>query len=380
MHLRNWSYVAITAIAKKMAQMTPNIAYLHHSRKPGKTQKYAYSDIGYFGGSTHIDGNITKGAYYRKALSTVKPHEDLEPVEVDHPLRRLIENPNPVDTTFDLLYELDLFLELTGVAYLWLIPNAFGVPCEAWVIPSHWVWPITGGGERVLSPNRPNAEKLIEYFELRPWGGMGSSGIVRLPPEEVVMFPWKSPMNKISGYSPLTAGAQWIDTEESISKSRWAQFINQSRMDLLVTLGEGFEDPTDEDIARIESKFASKFQGEFNYGKPMIVSSGTTVTPVNFSPTEMAYFQSEDQIRDMLLSLFSVPKAVVGISQDMTFGSILATLAAFCTFCLNPRFAMLGQRLTKFLAPRFERSESEHIRIWWEIAHCDLSSAKSALT
>jgi hypothetical protein len=29
------------------------------------------------------------------------------------------------------------------------------------------------------------------------------------------MFPWKSPMNKISGYSPLTAGAQWIDTEES---------------------------------------------------------------------------------------------------------------------------------------------------------------------
>jgi hypothetical protein len=173
-------------------------------------------------------------------------------------------------------------------------------------------------------------------------------------------------MNKISGYSPLTAGAQWIDTEESISKSRWAQFINQSRMDLLVTLGEGFEDPTDEDIARIESKFASKFQGEFNYGKPMIVSSGTTVTPVNFSPTEMAYFQSEDQIRDMLLSLFSVPKAVVGISQDMTFGSILATLAAFCTFCLNPRFAMLGQRLTKFLAPRFERSESEHIRIWWD--------------
>lgn len=362
-HLKNWTYVAVKAVANQVAQTMPNLAYVR-AKRPGGSKSYrrAPQHVGLAGRSF-----LTVGSYYRKALSVVQPEDELEPLEHDHPLRRLIENPNPVDSTFDLLWELDLFLELTGVAYLWAVPNGFGVPCELWVVPSHWVWPRTGGGAYVdmTLDRNPYADQLVQYYEIRPWGGMGSSGILRFPPTEVIPFSWKSPLNKVDGYSPLAAAAQWIDTEESISRSRWSQFMNQATPSCFVELGPEYEDMDDNDIARVEAKFAAKYSGEYNSGRIAFGPPGSKVTPLGFNPTEMSYFQSEEQIRDMILSTFGVPKAAVGINQDMTFGSILATLAGFCTFGINPRLSLLGQRLTKFLAPHFD-GPRERIKIWWD--------------
>jgi len=307
---------------------------------------------------------LTMGAYRSKALSVVKPHEELEPVESDHLLRRLMDNPNHFDTAFDLAYELQMFEELCGVAYEWLVPNDYGIPVERWCIPSHWVWPRTGGG-RYVAPDHPHADELIQYYEIRPWGGMGSAGMLKFPPTEVIMHRWHGPINKIDGYSKLAAIANWIDEEESISRSRWSQAQNIARPEFWVELSEDFDDPTDDKIARIEAKFAAKIQGELNYGKPVVGPPGAKITPLSFSPTEMAYFQSEEQIRDMILSTFKVPPAAVGIVQEMTYGSILATLAALCTYCLNPRLVKRGQTWSKHLANRWNES-GRKIRIWYD--------------
>lgn len=368
-HYRNWTYVAIGAIMRQIAQLLPSMARVKHHKTPGsKVQKYGHSDFGYFGGSRTVSGlggtYITNGAYYHKSLGdVVKPDEELEPLEHDHPCRRLLENPNPLDTSFDLLSELDLFLELCGVAYLWAIPNDFGVPSELYVIPSHWVWPRTGG-DKVINPENPYADRLIQYYEVRPWLGMGSAHTIYLPPDEVLMFPWKSPINKIDGYSTLWACGMWMDMEESITKSRWSQFSNQALPSVWIELNDQFDDPNDDQIERIAAKFMAKYQGEFNQGKPLFTPAGAKVTPLSFNPQEMMYVEAEEQIRDMILSAFQVPKAVVGISNEMTFGSVLATLANFCSSCINPRLMMLGQRLTKFLAPKFHRGDE--IRIWWD--------------
>jgi 2'-5' RNA ligase/phage portal protein BeeE len=378
----------------------PNLAYVVDAPKPGLTVKAcqrAFHNLtnGSFGGSATFGGSgaivdytgnnwnpdkplnrgdlsfssgghsfLTIGEYRSKALSVIKPHEELEPLEADHHLRRLLENPNKYDTTFDLFYEAQMFDELCGVDYIWMVPNDFGVPCELWVIPSHWVWPKTGGGQYVDVYN-PHADELIQYYEVRPWGGMGSAGILYLPPDQVLCTRWKSPINKIDGYSKLAAGARWIDSEESITNSRWSQFQNVARPEFWVELGPGYEDPDDDRISRIEAKFASKIQGEFNYGKPVITPPGAKITPLSFNPAEMAYVGSEEQIRDMILSLFAVPKAAVGIAEGMTYGSVLAVLATLCSQCLNPRLLMRGQALTKHLGSRWS-TPGRSVRIWYD--------------
>jgi phage portal protein BeeE len=400
-HLVSWIYVAVHTICSRTASIMPNLAYVSDVPKPGVTTKACQRGlmnlggrgfggsptVGFGGNRTRDSGSngsmieysnwdpsalcsggghsfLTMGEYRSKALSVVKPHEELEPLESDHILRRLIENPNPVDTSFDLFYELGMFEELTGVSYLWLTPNDWGRPCELWVIPSHWVWPRTGGGQYV-PPDNPNADRLVQYYEIRPWGGTGSAGMLKFPPEEVIMTRWKSPLNKIDGYSKLSAGAQWIDSEESVTKSRWAQFQNIARPEFWVELGPGYEDPDDDRISRVEAKFAAKIQGEYNYGKPIITPPGAKLTPLSFNPTEMAYFQSSDQLRDYVLALFNLSKVSVGISDSMTYGSILAVLGSICSFCLNPRLSMRGQVLTKHLASKWDEPRRK-VKLWWD--------------
>ncbi len=310
------------------------------------------------------------GGYQRKALSQVKPHEELEPVEYDHPLRRLIENPNPWDTWFDLVYESQMFLELCGVSYLWAVPNDWGVPAELWVIPAHWVWPRTGGGKYV-PPDNPHADELIQYYEIRPWGGMGSAGIIKIPPDEIIMEYWKSPINKIDGYSKLSAAAMIIDTNESQWKCNWSQLQNQALPSCFVELPPDMEDPDDARARRLQARFMDHLQGEYNIGKPFVGMAGMKITPLSFSPESMMYGQTADQSRDMILSTFRVPGAAVGLVKEMTYGSVLSTLAGMCEFCINPRLQMRGQKWTKQLAPKFHRgrefnNRKRSIRVWYD--------------
>ena len=75
--------------------------------------------------------------------------------------------------------------------------------------------------------------------------------------------------------------AQWVDSEESISKSRWAQFSNQARPELWVELGPGYEDPDDDRLERTYAKIAWRHQGEYNYGKPIITPPGSSWRPAS---------------------------------------------------------------------------------------------------
>ncbi len=395
-HFKNWTYVAVNSIASKIASMSPNMAYVSDQPIPGRTVKACHRGLsnivgkgfgyngerqrageiefsalaGMYPGIAFGDSGstwLTVGELRSKALSVIRPHEELEPLEMYHPLRRLFDNPNSQDTFFDLMYESQMFQELCGVSYTWIVPNEMGQPCELWVIPSHWVFPKTGGGKLenpVYDPNDGDdsnylhpirgSERLISHFEVRPWGGMGPAGALYIPAEQIIMERWKNPMDKINGYSTLTAVAQWIDLEESISKSRWAQMMNQARPEFWVEMGEGFSDVDNDQIARLESRIAEKLQGEYNYGKPFITPQGTKVSVLSFSPTEMAYFQSEEQVRDMILSSKGVPKSAVGVTNDQTFGSILATAGAYCENCINPRLAMRGATITKHLASKWD--------------------------
>lgn len=435
LHLTRWVYVCANLICSKTASIMPNLAYVVDASKPGVTVKAGCRGLlnlmnRGFGGSTDVGGGydyrlksvangaaynyaedwrgvvgrpysvaafhplgpadggvefgfsdgghswLTMGEYRSKSLSVVKPHEDLEPLESDHPLRRLIENPNPVDTHYDIEYEKRMFRLLCGVSYEWIPKNDWGMPAERWCIPSHWVWPRTGGG-RYVSPDHPHADELVQYYEIRPWGGMGSAGMLKFPPDEVIMEIDKSPINKIDGYSPLAALAQWIDLDESISKSRWSQMMNQARPELWIELGPGYEDPTDDRIARIEAKLAARFQGEYNYAKPIVTPPGAKLSPLSFSPGDMAYESAGEQTRDMILSGFCVPPSAVGLVREMTYGSILATLGALCvdeeTECLtadgwqrhdqlteNTRIACYDEKSGQLLYRKPSRIERRH--------------------
>ncbi len=335
LHLKTWVFIAIRRIWDRLARLTPNVAFV--------TDQAAH-------------GHQTKSVgdwYHRRSMAAIKPHEHIVPAGVNHPLTRLFGNPNGPDVSFDLWSELGLFLEMTGNSYLWAVPSNLGVldgtfkAASLWVLPAHWVWPRVG------------RDRLIEYYEVRPWIG---PGILRFPPEDVIHLRFKSPIHKIDGYSPQTAGAEWIDTGEAVNRSRFFQFKNGCFPIGNLKLGEGYADPDDEELERIYAKFFARFQGEQNYGKPIITPPGAEYVPLTINPTEMAYTQSADQLRDWILALWGVPKEVAGIQDAGSEIAMYGPLRQFAENCLMPRLTYLGQALTEKLAHRWDK----RLRVWWD--------------
>lgn len=374
-HFTNWIYCAADTVCSLLGQHMPSMAYVSDlDEKPRgmrRKSQYVYdfrhrlvpswdsNKVSF--NAKGWDGAALVGHHRRatqqypgwaiyKAITNAQPHEELDPLGSNHPLRRLWVNPNRYDSSYDLTYELTLFLLLCGVSYLWVVPNEYGIPCELWVIPAHWVWPRGSQGQTV----DPDYQHLVSWYEVRPFGATGGGyGMVRIPADEVLAFTFKSPLSKIDGWSKLTACSQWIDTSESMDRSAWAQMQNQGMPSMFIELGEAYADADDDQTARIEAKFAQKLGGEYNVGRPFVGKPGMKMTPLNWSPESMMYPTMSDNYRDKVLACFHLSKVAIGMMDDMTYGSILAALAHTWIHCLNPLTAMIGQRLTKELAPRF---------------------------
>ena len=332
LHFRHWTYIAIRSICNAVAGLEPQIAEVYHPRH---------------GQSRHSPVSKAYGEWYhRKSLQAVRANEIVDPVGDNHPLMQLLRSPNAQDTAHDLWYELFMYLELTGNGYLWAIPNAIGLPLELWVVPSHWVWPrITSRG--------------IEHYEIRPLTGAGTWFI---PPHEIIHVKYKSPLHKLDGHSPQQAGSEWIDAGESIDRSRFYQFKNGAFPLGAVELDQSFADPDDAEMERLYAKFFARLQGEHNYGRPVILPPGAKYTPLTISPTEMAYTQSADQLRDWVLALYGVPKEIAGIQDAGSEIAMYGPLTQFMQFTIAPKLRQLGQVLTRHLARKY----SDHLRIWWD--------------
>lgn len=339
-HFKHWVYIGIDRIATTIARSIPNISFVESALRPSPSASNH---------SIHGGLDLYTSFARRKSLAPIQAHERLVPCDNDHPLVRLLRDPNDPDTAYDLWYETILFLLLTGNAY-WYTPhgdNGFGLPEAIWVIPSHWMWPVMG------------KDRLIEAYEMRPVEGNFLRQ--RLPAEQIIHFRRKSPISKIDGYSPFTAGNLWVDTQESIDRTRFFTFKNGAFPGVAVEFDGKYRDPADEDLARIESKFVARYSGETRANKPLFLPPGVTLKKLSVSPHEMAYCESSEQIRDNILALLGIPSVICGISRQMTYGSVLAAQKAYCEFAVNPLAAFLGQTISESLARQFDES----LRVWW---------------
>lgn len=335
---KHWVYVAIRAIARKVASSAPNITYVHDGRDKDATKKYARAPL--------------LSPYHRaKALAPLLAHEELEPVGRNHPLLRLLLDPNDPDTAYDLFYETILFLLLTGSAYWWIPRDeVLGLPCAIWCLPSHWVWPVMG------------KDRLIDSWELRPIEGNYLRR--RIPADEVILIHEKNPISKIDGFSPLTAGAQWTDIQTMNNTARWWAYKHGTFPTVAVQFDGTYDDPSDEDLRRIEAKFISRYVGDTKSNKPLFLPPGVKVSPLTIEPNKMVFGETAKETRDNILALFGVPPVIAGLSENLTAGGHTAAQNCFCTQTINPLFRFLGQILTEKLARIFD----ETLRVWWEDA------------
>ena len=297
-----------------------------------------------------------------KALGGPQEHEEFEAWDAQHPIVSLFNLPNLLDCSYDLWAFTVMFFKLTGEAHWWVMRNVYGVPVEVWVIPTHWMRMVTG------RDGMPEA-----YAIQSPWGTLQYA-----PYDDVLSFYDHSPLNRYEGWGVTLMINEWIDAYNAHVRARLAQYKNGAIPAFHVALSEEYVDPDEAMLNRYYSKWFARFQGEDNTGKPLITGPGVEIKPLGLSPVDMQYVEAENQMRDMILAAFLVPKGVLGL-EPVSDVSAYAPQRAFARFAINPFLSFLGQRITHGLVRRTPNCE-EGICFWDDHVVDDQESIRQDIT
>jgi HK97 family phage portal protein len=268
-----------------------------------------------------------------------------------HPLRALLERPNPGYTGDQLLQATMYSLIVAGNAY-WIVVRSGIGPSELWYVP-HWM----------MEPRWPDdGSEFISHYEYSP----GGRAQVRLEPEDVVHFrEGIDPRNTRKGLSPIRAALReiWIDMEActvvaSLLRNGCIPGVIISPKD-----GEGVQPEQGKTLAE---RFISMTGGE-RRGKPFVSSRAVTVDRLAFSPNEMDLSAIRDLPEERVCALIGVPAAVIGFSAGLEQTKVGATMKELEKQAwqkgIVPRQSSMAAEIQRSLLPLFRGSGQGRLRV-----------------
>ncbi len=343
LHYRGWSYIAVRVIAEEIAALQPQVGFVRspqdYEERIGEVLKSCHPGRERQAEQAFRKRFRSKSAV-RKSLAQLQEHEEIELVDNDHRLLRLLRNPNNWDTGYTFWFRTSMQLDIHGNFYWWCIPDGVGKTCEIWVLPSNWVWP---------SPNR-NKEEIVSYYEVRPYGTPGAASSFVIPAEEIVHGMYPGPISMWDGFSPQTAMAPWIDVLESMDACQFAGFKNGVGFDATIELDAAMEDPEQATLKRLQERLKER-SGEGHHKEPLVMAPGAKLTyPRGVAPYEMDYAGSGDQKKDWVLAGWGVSKFMAGLSEDVNKASSRTAVANFFRKVIRPRLLLIDGYATENLA------------------------------
>ncbi len=347
LHYRGWSYIAVRVIAEEIAALQPQVGFVRspqdYEERIGEVLKSCHPGRERQAEQAFRKRFRSKSAV-RKSLAQLQEHEEIELVDNDHRLLRLLRNPNDWDTGYTFWFRTSMQLDIHGNFYWWVIPDGTGRPVEMWVLPSNWVWP---------SPNR-DRDQIVSYYEVRPYGTPGAASSFVIPAEEIVHGMYPGPISMWDGFSPQTAMAPWIDVLESMDACQFAGFKNGVGFDATIELDPTMEDPEQATLKRLQERLKER-SGEGHHKEPLVMAPGAKLTyPRGIAPYEMDYAASGDQKKDWVLAGWGVSKFMAGLSEDVNKASSRVAVANFFRKVIRPRLLLIDGYATECLARRVD--------------------------
>lgn len=257
-----------------------------------------------------------------------------ERLDASHPIRRLMREVNPFETAVSLWQRTMMFLELTGNAYWYAPKNALGAVAELWMLPSQHMHVV------------PDKERFIKGYTFRN-GGIEEN----FSADEIIHLKYPSPESPFYGSGPLQAAADAVDSHEAMKTAERRTFENGVFPGLAVQTAEKLSSDVRK---RLEESLRQGFSGPDRAGRALILEQGLTVRPFTYSPREMDFLESARVTRDEILSVFGVPAAVAGVSEDVNRASAEAMLWTFSENTILPKLRLLDAQLTQDLCARFD--------------------------
>jgi len=326
-HYRHWVYVASSKNANAVAAV-PLRLYVTTS-----AGQKAYPNLRKGIDTKPVTKQTLKRLSKNKNLAKRLTKAVMVEEVVDHPFLNLWHQVNQQMDGFEMLELLQLYMELTGDGYLWMQPNALGIPQTLWVLQSQHVTIV------------PGTESFIQGYLY----GKSQADEVALKPEEVVHFRFTNPHNLFYGFSPLQGAFMAVKRKEDMDAYEDALLKNNARPDFLIK-AQGRITPSQ--LKELRERWMNLYsQGKT--GLPAVLDMDTDIKELGFTPRDMAFMKGHAFTREEILGAYGVPMSKV-TTEKVNLANAEIGEIQYRRDTIVPRLNRIQDKLNQDAMPKYD--------------------------
>ncbi len=279
--------------------------------------------------------------------------------EPEHPLRRLLKRPNPLDDEGSFLGAWLSSEHIAGGFYAEIVRSPAGLPAQLWPLDPSKTSPVAGKGEN----NNP-----IVAFEYREGGQR-----VQLKERDVLHRTCPDLTNRFHGLSPLAVALGAVDSDTAQTDYVRAFFNNDGTPSGLLKTDQRLDEAS---AAAMEQRWTGKFS---RYGLKRkgvaVLGQGLTYERTGAQLDELEADSLRGQSEARICMVFGVPPLLVGAYVGLLHvnqrASAREAQSDFWVNKMSPLFKRLRSFLTWRLLPEFEGIElvaAGRVRVSWDMS------------
>jgi HK97 family phage portal protein len=266
--------------------------------------------------------------------------EDWEAVEKNHPLQKLLNNPNSGIDSGELRRLLVTHLDLAGNAYLLktrLSNNRIG---ELWTLYPQFMRPI------------PSRLMLIGSYEYMPINGQREI----IPAEDMVHLSYCNPESMFIGMSPLEACGKSVDVDNKAAEWQKVNMSNRGVPDGVFM----FDDLTPDQFEQVKDKVKERFAT--GNREPWTMSKGK-YQQMAYTPLEADFSNTRLHALKQICSAFGVPVDMIAGQGDANLASSTQVRKSFWEDTITPLCDQIAKGLTMALCKEY----GDNLRIRFDL-------------
>jgi|WetSurSiteA1Bulk_404760.scaffolds.fasta_scaffold11122_3 HK97 family phage portal protein len=323
---KSWVYIC----ANKNSNSVANVPIRLYAKKKSKKQKFIVK-------TKSIDFNTMKRLQSNSIL-TKKIADAVEVEEVlEHPFLDLLERVNPMQSRFDLWDMTQLFLELTGNSYWYIIKDKLGTPSQIWPIP-------------------PQYMKVVTSKETLIYGYVFEFGARKVPfdYDEIIHYKFSSPLSQLYGTGPLSAVFETYIVDQNIRRYDTALLSSGGKPDGVLQTEQNL---SEREFERLRDQWKQRYGDESKAGKTLILEKGLKYQPITFTPKEMNYVVGRKLNREEIAAAFGVPLSKL-TTEQVNLANAYAGEKQYAQDTIEPRLRRLEEKINERIMPMYDDGES----------------------
>ena len=258
-------------------------------------------------------------------------YKDNELIE-KHPFYDLLQTWNPFTTKFEGKELLQIYLDLTGEAYIYIVKDRRGFPREFYFRQPDRMSPVV-------------KDSIIDHYIEKI--GMSEK---RYEIKDILYFKYPNPTNLYRGASPVQRKAYAYDTDKYNQIYQMNIFTNGAHLKQVLE-SEKMIPP--EQMKKIVTLFNQTYGGVGNAHKTGALVGGMTLKTVGVSNKDMEFMLLAEWTMRQLASAYHTPPQKLSHPESTNLANMTALDTAWNRECILPRLVRQEEIFNTFLLPMY---------------------------